>query len=202
MTESTGAPGREASGESASSKPESGSSPKPAKKPAAPARDLPSQADIAAWIQGSDCPSIAALLEGLVVMKFDALVMQIRKAEILPQHWQVISQIGVADESEFERLPEVARLRRSYGDSELADRRLRALRTAWIELRGKKPTLWSVPDLFAALRRIIEKKIAVDFHDLLSAVRDIWRGMTLPQAEEQLEILWSCLSFIRDKTKK
>ena len=201
MTDSSGAP--EAGASAGKPAPEKKPAAKPAaKKPAAPPRELPSQEDIAAWIKGKDCPPVGTLFEGLVLMKLDAFVMQIRKAEILPQHWQVISQIGVADENAFDELPEVARLRAGYADAATAERRVAALKTAWIELRGKKPTLWSVPDLFAALRRIIEKKIAVDFHDLLSAVRDIWRGMTLPQAQEQLEILWSCLSFIRTKTKK
>jgi hypothetical protein len=174
----------------------------PPKKPAPPPRELPSVEAIAGWIQGGDLPTLAALFDQLVVAKFDALVMQIRKEEILPQHWQVISQRAIADEGAFDRLPLVARLRVGYPDKPLAERRLAALRAAWIELGGKQPSLWTVPDLFAALRRIIDRKLPVDFYDLLSAARDVWAGQQLPQAKEQLEILWACLAFIRGKTKK
>ena len=61
--------------------------PKPPPKPAAPPRELPSQEAIADWYAGADCPSIDNLFNNLVVMRFDALVMQIRKEELLPQHW-------------------------------------------------------------------------------------------------------------------
>ncbi len=175
--------------------------PKPS-KPAPPPRQLPSEEEIAGWIEGEDLPTLAALFDQLVVARFDALVMQIRKAELLPQHWQVISQRTIPDESAFDRLPEATRLRARYRDDDRAERRLAALKTAWIELGGRQPSLWTVPDLFAALRRIIDRKLEVDFHDLLSAVRDVWAGLRLPQGREQLEILWACLTFIRGKTKK
>lgn len=175
---------------------------KSSKPPPSPPRELPSPEEIAGWIEGDELPTLAALFDRLVIAKFDALVMQIRKQELLPQHWQVISQRAIADESAFGRLPEAARLRAHYRDDELAERRLAALKTAWIELAGKQPSLWTVPDLFAALRRVIDRKLEVDFHDLLSSVRDVWAGMRLPQAKEQLEILWACLAFIRGKTKK
>ena len=55
--------------------------PKPPPKPAAPPRELPSQEQIADWYAGADCPSIDNLFNNLVVMRFDALVMQIRKEE-------------------------------------------------------------------------------------------------------------------------
>ncbi len=171
-------------------------------KPVPPPRELPAVEAIAGWIQGAELPTLAALFDQLVVAKFDALVMQIRKEELLPQHWQVISQRAIPDESAFERLPQVTRLRERYADQALAERRLAALKAAWIELGGKHPSLWTVPDLFAALRRIIDRKLPVDFYDLLSAVRDVWAGQQLPQAKEQLEILWACLAFIRGKTKK
>ncbi len=63
---------------------------KPPGKPAPPARELPTAAQIAAWIEGADLPTLPALFE-LPLPRFDALVMQIRKEELLPQHWQVIS---------------------------------------------------------------------------------------------------------------
>ncbi len=189
---------------------EASEAPKPAaaaeapspKKPAAPPRPLPSLEEIAAWVKGDDLPTLAALFDQLVLAKFDVLVMQIRKEELLPQHWQVITHRAIPDEGAFDRLPAVARLRERYGDGELAERRVTALRTAWIELGGRQPLLWTVPDLFAALRRIIDRKLEVDFHDLLSAARDVWAGQKLPQGKEQLEILWACLAFIRGKTKK
>ena len=38
--------------------------------------------------------------------------------------------------------------------------------------------------------------------DLLSAVRDVWRNLDLPRGRESLEVLWTCLVFVRGKTKK
>ena len=175
--------------------------PKPAPKPAAPPRELPSQEQIADWYAGADCPSIDNLFNNLVVMRFDALVMQIRKEELVPQHWQILEDREV-DETLFDRLPEVGRLRVRYKDQELARRRTAALALAWRELRGKQPSLWSVADVLAAMRRLIEKKEKVDFHELLSAVRDVWADMSLPAGREQRETLWAVLSFVRDKTKK
>ena len=134
-------------------------------------------------------------------MRFDALVMQIRKQELVPQHWQLLENRAV-DEDEFDHLPEIGRLRVRYKDRELSRRRVESLRVAWRELRGKRPNLWTVPDLLAAMRRIIEKKEAVDFHDLLSATRDIWDGMTIPFGQEQKEILWAVVAFAGGKTKK
>jgi hypothetical protein len=93
-------------------------------------------------------------------------------------------------------------LRVLYKNQELARTRTEALRVAWRELRGKRPNLWTVPDLLAAMRRIIDKKLEVDFHDLLSASRDIWANMTIPFGQEQREILWAVVSFARKKTKK
>ena len=98
------------------------------------------------------------------------------------------------------RRPETLRLQ--YRDQELSRRRLGALEAAWEELRGKAPSLWNASDVFAALRRIIQKKRDVDFYDFLTAVRDVWGGLSLPHGREQLEVLWACLEFIRTKTKK
>ncbi len=134
-------------------------------------------------------------------MRFDALVMQIRKEELLPQHWQILQDVEV-DEAEFDIYQEVAALRQRYSDPEVAEARVEAVRVAWRELRGKRPNLWTVPDLIAAMRRIIDKKLDVDFHDLLSAARDIWADMTIPFGQEQREILWAVVGFVRSKTKK
>lgn len=174
----------------------------PAAKPKEPPRRLPSEEEIAAWVQGAELPSLANLFNNLVLKRYDALVMQIKKAELVPQHWQVIASTQPPDEAAFDRLPAVRKLREVYRDPALAERRLAALRTAWVELRGLQPSLWTTPDLFAAMRRIIDRKRQVDFHDLLSAVRDVWRSLDLPSGRENLEILWSCLAFVRGKTKK
>jgi hypothetical protein len=169
---------------------------------AAPLRALPSDEDISAWIHGADVPTIGAVFEGIDVKRFDALVMQVRKEELVPQHWQVLSSHAVPDDMVFNQLPEVGRLRVRYQDQELSRRRLHHLRFGWMELGGRRPALWTVPDLLAAMRRIYEKKHPVDWTELLSAVRDIWRGSDLPFGKEQLEILWACLVLIRKNTKK
>jgi len=175
--------------------------PKPPPQPAAPPRELPSQEAIADWYAGADCPSIDNLFNNLVVMRFDVLVMQIRKEELLPQHWQILENADV-DESTFDGLPEIVALRERHAGKESAEKRIEAVRVAWRELRGKRPNLWTVPDLIAAMRRIIDKKLGVDFHDLLSSARDIWASMTIPAAQEQREILWAVVAFVATKTKK
>ncbi len=199
MTEETSIPQEQ---ESPPTPPAEAAAAAPPAKPKPEPRELPSEEEIAAWVQGADLPSLANLFNILIIKKYDALVMQIRKAELVPQHWQVITSTQPPDEAEFDDLPAVAKLRRGYRDEALAERRLAALKTAWVELRGLQPSMWATPDLFAAMRRIIDKKIEVDFHDLLSAVRDVWRNLDLPRGRENLETLWTCLAFVRGKTKK
>jgi len=174
----------------------------PPAAPKKPARVLPSAEQIAAWVEGEDLPSLENLFNLLSTKLFDAKVMQIRKEELLPQHWQVISRLEPPPDEEFYSLGVVARVRDQAPDAEAGEERVEALHVAWQELRGKHPSLWTAPDLFAAMRRIIDKKLEVSFHALLSAARDIWRGSDLPQGREQLEILWACLDFIRSKTRK
>jgi hypothetical protein len=174
----------------------------PAAKPKPPARELPDYEQIAAWVEGAELPSLANLFNILPIKKFDGLVMQIRKEELLPQHWQVISRMTAPADEEFDGLAEVDRLRKRYRDALLGERRVESLRVAWRELRGKRPSLWTASDLFAAMRRIVDKKREIDFHDLLSATRDVWTDLTLPHGREQLEVLWACLGFVRKKTKK
>ena len=178
--------------------------PVPAKAaaPAGPPRALPSDEDIAAWIHGADVPTLGAVFEEIDVKRFDALIMQVRKEELVPQHWQVLSSHAVPDDLVFNRLPEVGQLRVRYKNQELSRRRLHHLRFGWLEMGGRRPAMWSVPDLFAAMRRIYEKKHPVDWTELLSAVRDVWRGSDLPFGQEQLEVLWACLVLIRKNTKK
>ncbi len=89
-----------------------------------------------------------------------------------------------------------------YKNQELSRLRVHQLRFGWRELGGKRPALWSVPDLFAAMRRILDKKLPVDWTELLTAQRDVWRDLTLPFGREQLEILWACLVQMRKSTKK
>ena len=169
---------------------------------AAPARALPSPEEIGEWIHGAELPTLGALFEGLPVAKFDALVLQVRKEELIPQHWQVLTDPVPEDVLVFERLPEIGRLRVRYKNQELARRRVAQLFWGWRELRGKRPALWSVSDLFAAMRRIIERKHPVDWTEFLTAQRDIWQDLTLPFGREQLEVLWNCLVLIRKATKK
>ena len=77
--------------------------PKPPPKPPELARVLPSPEEIADWYAGADCESIDNLFNNLVVMRFDALVMQIRKQELIPQHWQILLPAEI-DEEAFDRL--------------------------------------------------------------------------------------------------
>ena len=172
-----------------------------AKADEGPPRALPLHDDIAAWVQGADA-NVGILFEGLALPRFDVFVTKIRNEELVPQHWQVISAIRPPDDAEFERLPEVGRLRQHYRDQAVARRRLEAMKLAWRELRGKRPSLWAVPDLLAAMRRIVAKQHAVDWNDLLSAVRDLWLTSPMPAGKEQVEILWAALVLVRDATKK
>jgi hypothetical protein len=175
---------------------------KPVARAAPPARVLPSQEEIAEWIAGAEIDSIGTLFEDLALKRYDTLATQLGKADLLPQHWQAIARHGHPEEDEFHALAEIGRLRARYGDGELADRRVGALLVGWRELRGKRPSLWTVPDLLAALRRIIAADREVDRGDLLAAVRDVWRDNGLPQGKENLDMLWSSLSFLRTKIKK
>ncbi|HEV7786220.1 MAG TPA: hypothetical protein VGQ28_12830 [Thermoanaerobaculia bacterium] len=175
---------------------------KPAPPPAAPARPLPSPEEIGEWIHGADLPTLAALFDGLPVAKFDILVMQVRKEELVPQHWQVISDHTPPDDLTFDRLAEVGRLRVRYKDQELSRRRVEQLRLGWRELGGLRPAMWTVADLLAAMRRIIDKKRPVDWNDFLAAQRDVWRDLALPHGREQTEVLWNCLVQMRKSTKK
>jgi hypothetical protein len=170
--------------------------------PAAPARPLPTPEDISGWIHGADAPLLAALFEGLTVTRFDALVMQVRKEELVPQHWQVITDHTPPDDLEFNRLAEVGKLRAFYKNQDLSRRRLAQLILGWRELGGRRPAMWTVADLLAAMRRIIDKGRTVDWNDFLAAIRDIWRDHELPFGKEQLEVLWACLVLIRKNTKK
>ena len=177
--------------------------PLPAARPAPPAAPaLPGEAELAEWMGGAEVPVVGGLLSRLNLKTFDVLVMQIRKDELLPQHWQVISATAAPADAEFDSLPEVGRLRLRHKDQETSRRRLEALRVAWRELRGKRPALWSVPDLFAALRRIYEKSLKADFYELLSGARDVWRDASMPAARGHLDMLWACLDFARQKAKK
>ena len=172
------------------------------KKEEPPPRVLPSDDEISAWANGADVASIGTLFEGLVLKKFDTFNTKFRSQEILPQHWQVISELEVPNDEVFDGLPEIGTLRQQYRDQKLARRRLGAMKVAWRELRGKSPGLWQVSDLMAAIRRIIDKQIEVDFNDLLHGARDLWRSMTLPVGQEQVEILWACIALVRKGTKK
>ena len=179
-----------------------GDSEPPEAVPIAAPRVLPSREEIAEWARGADLPSLGALFSELPVAKFDAFMMQIRKEELLPQHWQVIGDRTLPVEAVFESYPEINRLQATAADSETTKAQIEALKIAWQELAGKQPALWSTSDLFVALRRIIERDLPVDYDALLTATRDVWRGLTLPHGRAQLETLWACLDLIRQKTKE
>jgi len=179
-----------------------GGDPASADPPADKIRQLPSQAKIAQWARGEDLPTLGALFSGLPVARFDALMMQIRKEELLPQHWQVIGDRTLPDPQVFESYPEMEWLRVASANPETVRGRIEALRIGWQELAGKQPALWTTSDLFVAVRRMIERDLSVDYTDLLSATRDVWAGLTLPHGRDQLETLWACLDLIRQKTKK
>ena len=104
--------------------------------PAGPPRALPSDEDISAWIHGADVPTLGAVFEEIDVKRFDALIMQVRKEELVPQHWQVLSSHAVPDDIVFNRLPEVGQLRVRYKNQELSRRRLQHLRYGWMEMAG------------------------------------------------------------------
>ena len=105
MAEETGTPQEQ---EAPPTPPAKAAPAKPEPKAAAPPRELPSEEEIAAWIQGADLPSLANLFNNLIIKKYDALVMQIKKAELVPQHWQVIASTEAPDEAAFDSLPAVA----------------------------------------------------------------------------------------------
>jgi len=176
--------------------------PKSAAPPAAPPRPRPTEEDIGRWAEGDEVPLVGALFDTLDLGKFDLLTDKVRKEEYLPQHWQVLTALQAPPEEEFDRLPEVARLQARYRDPELARRRVEAVRHAWRELRGKRPALFEVADFFAAWRRILQHKREVGVYDLLTAMRDVWAGLTLPRGREQRLLMWNCLVQVRRMTKK
>ena len=76
------------------------------------------------WIAGAEVPAVGGLFSRLNLKTFDALVMQIRKEELLPQHWQVISAKSAPPDLEFDGLAEVGRLRLRHRDQEASRRRI------------------------------------------------------------------------------
>ena len=118
----------------------------PRAKDEGPPRALPSQDDIARWAAGGDA-NVGILFEGLALARFDTFVTKIRNEEILPQHWQVISALRPPEDAEFERLPEVGRLRQLYRDQSPRappprrdeDRLARAARQAAEAVGGARP---------------------------------------------------------------
>ncbi len=178
----------------------------PKKPPPEPPRELPDLDGIARWAQGDDYPLVGVLFEDLPLKRYDTLVMQIKKDELLPQHWQVISSHQIPEGASFDDLYAVRTLRERYRDPEVSRKRLAALEVAWEELRGKSPSLWNASDVFAAMRRIIQKgrqkDAGFEFYDLLTAIRDVWMSLSIPHGREQLEVLWACLEYVRGKTRK
>lgn len=154
---------------------------------------LPSEADLARWLQGEDVP-----LAGLLARLEMSPALQ-AGPETSPQRRAPAGhRRGLPDDLKFHRLPEVGDLRVFYKNHEVARRRSEALLFGWRELGGKRPAEWTVDDLFQVLSRGGHQ---VDPADLLAAARDIWRGLDprSPQGggQERIEALGRALARLR-----
>ncbi len=155
----------------------------------------PAQRDIEAWIRGEDGPAVGALLQGLDAASFDALVARLRLEGLLtvpspPSHDQL-------DDLSYNRLPDIGALRVHYKNQELSRQRIHHLRFGWRELAGRPPAHWSVTDLFYAIWKIYQKGHPVDWTEMLTGVRDIWR-LELARNRPRLEALWRSLDRLRE----
>lgn len=159
-----------------------------------PGGPLPSEADLARWLQGEDVPTLASLLARL-----EFSLAAPAASETAPQRRAPAGhRRGLPDDLKFHRLPEVGDLRVFYKNHEVARRRTEALLFGWRELGGKRPAEWSVDDLLQVLRRGGRQ---VDPVDLLTAARDVWRGLDpqVPQegGNERIEALGRALARLR-----
>jgi hypothetical protein len=156
-----------------------------------PASPLPSEADLARWLQGEDVPTLAGLLARL---EFSPAAPETSAQRRAPAG----HRRGLPDDLKFHRLPEVGDLRVFYKNQEVARRRTEALLFGWRELGGKRPAEWTVDDLLQVVRRGGRQ---MDPVDLLAAARDVWRGLDpqSPQGEgpERIEALGRALARLR-----
>lgn len=157
----------------------------------AQAGSLPSEADLARWLQGEDVPSLASLLAHLDLSPAAPAAPE-------PPQRRAGHRRGLPEDLKFHRLPEVGDLRVFYKNHEVAQRRTEALLFGWRELGGKRPTEWTVDDVLQVLRRGGRQ---VDPADLLAAARDVWRGLD-PQSpqgrgNDRIEALGRTLARLR-----
>lgn len=157
--------------------------------------EWPTQRAIEAWIRGADGIAVGALFQGLDAATFDILAARLRLEGLLtapspPSHDQL-------DDLTYNRLPDIGALRVRYKNRELSRQRIHHLRFGWLELAGRPPAHWTVTDLFHAIGRIVRKGHPVDWTEMLTAVRDLWR-LEPARNRTRLEALWKALDRLRE----
>lgn len=159
-------------------------------------RELPTPEEITAWLRGRDLPQLGRLFDGLTAADIESLAARLRGERLLPGPQAWATGAAPRDPLAFDRLPEVGRLRVRYKNQELSRRRLAQLRLVWEELGGRRPADWTVADLFTAMPGTVRRGRPVDWTELLSALRDIWRDLERREARERLTALGRCLTRI------
>ena len=175
---------------------EPSASPGKATPPSGVPRVSPAAEEILAWLRGRDLPPLGGLFEGLTATDVESLTAELRRERLLPGPTSWATGAAPRDPLAFDRLPEVGRLRVRYKNQELSRRRLAQLRLVWEELGGRRPADWTVADLFTAMPGIVRRGRPVDWTELLSALRDIWRDLEPREARERLTALGRCLTRI------
>ena len=174
---------------------ESPGKPTPPSGAAAPGA-VPGPEEIVAWLRGRDLPHLGRLFDGLTAAEAERLAADLRRERLLPGAATWAAGAAPRDPLELDRLPEIGRLRVRYKNQELSRRRVAQLRLVWEQLGGRPPADWTVADLFTAIPRILESGRPVDWTELLSALRDIWRDLEPREARERLTLLGRCLTRI------
>ncbi|HVR98086.1 MAG TPA: hypothetical protein VMW27_15820 [Thermoanaerobaculia bacterium] len=163
---------------------------------------LPGPEEILAWLRGRDLPQLGRLFDGLTAGEVQALAADLRRERQLPGLASWAAGVAPRDPMALDRLPEIGRLRVRYKNQELSRRRVAQLRLVWEELGGRPPADWTVADLFTAMPGIIERGERgrpVDWTELLSALRDVWRDLEPREARERLTLLGRCLTRIAQR---
>jgi hypothetical protein len=161
--------------------------------------EAPTPEEITAWLRGRDLPNLGRLFDGRTAADLEGLAARLRGERLLPGLASWSTGAAPRDPLAFDRLPEVGRLRVRYKNQELSRRRLAQLRLVWEELGGRRPADWTVADLFTAMPGIVRREgrgRPVDWTELLSALRDIWRDLEPGEARERLTWLGRCLTRI------
>lgn len=163
------------------------------------AGQAPGPEEITAWLRGRDLPTLGGLFDGMTAAGLEGLAAELRRERLIPGPASWSTGAAPRDPLAFDRLPEVGRLRVRYKNQELSRRRLAQLRLVWEELGGRRPADWTVADLFTAMPGIVRREghgRPVDWTELLSALRDVWRDLELREARERLTALGRCLNRI------